>query len=100
MESRRRRGIVLGVNIATLATLLFGVLIALVAVVYCFKPDLIIRQANQTTRPAPVWLHFALPIRPRGGRLTMRQVRCTGLGLFLLSAWFLLVAILSIIRRH
>jgi hypothetical protein len=82
-------------TIVTVATLLFGSVIALIAAVYCFKPDLIIRQANQESRPVPVLLHFALPIRPRGGRLTARQVRCTGLGLFLLSAWFLLVAITS-----
>jgi len=85
-------------TIVTAATLLFGSLIALVAAIYCFKPDLIIRQANQTNRRAPVLLLFALPIRPRGGQLTIRQVRSTGLGLFLLSAWFLLVAIASLIR--
>ena len=80
---------------ATALALLFGSLIAFVAAVYCFKPDMIVRQANQSGRPAPVLLHFALPIRPRGGRLTARQVRSTGLGLFLISAWFLLVAITS-----
>jgi hypothetical protein len=78
---------------ATFVTLLFGSLIAVVAAVYSFKPDMIVRQA--AIRRAPTLLHFALPIRPRGGRLTARQVRNTGFGLFLLSAWFLLVAITS-----
>jgi hypothetical protein len=48
----------------------------------------------------PMLLHFALPIRPREGRITVRQVRSTGLGLFMLSAWFLLVAITFIIGHH
>ena len=64
---------------------------------FCFKPDMIVRQANETARRAPKLLHFALPIQPREGRITVRQVRRTGLGLFLLSAWFLLVAIMSIL---
>jgi hypothetical protein len=45
-------------------------------------------------------LHFALPIRPRDGRITARQVRSTGLGLLLLSAWFLLAAFLGILGHH
>jgi len=85
--------------IAIVLTLLFGSLIAFVAAIYCFKPDMIVRQTSQTARRGPALLHFALPIRPSGGRLTVRQVRSTGLGLFLLSAWFLLVAIMSIIGR-
>jgi hypothetical protein len=45
-------------------------------------------------------LHFALPIRPRDGRITARQVRNTGLGLLLLSAWFLLAAFIGILSHH
>jgi hypothetical protein len=82
-------------TIGSLLALLFGSFIALVATVYCAKPDMIVRQANQKARPAPVLLHFALPIQLRGGLLTAQQVRSTGLGLFLLGAWFLLVAITS-----
>ena len=78
-------------TIAIVMTLLFGFLIALVAAVYC-KPQIIVRQ-TQTARHPSVLLHFALPIELRDGRLTTRQVRSTGLGLFLLSAWFLRVAI-------
>jgi len=85
--------------ISTILALLFGLVTAFFATVYCFKPDMIVRQANQTTRRAPRLLHFALPIQ-REGRITVRQVRSTGLGLFLLSAWFLLVAIMSILRHH
>jgi hypothetical protein len=45
-------------------------------------------------------LHFALPIRPRDGGITARQVRSTGLGLLLLSAWFLLAAFLAFLGHH
>jgi len=82
-----------------LLTLLFGLVTAFFAAIYCFKPDIIVRQTNQPARRTPRLLHFALPIR-REGRITVRQVRSTGLGLFLLSAWFLLVAIMSILGRH
>jgi len=85
--------------ISTILALLFGLVTAFFAAVYCFKPDMIVRQANETARP-PKLLHFALPIQPREGRITVRQVRRTGLGLFLFSAWFLLVAILSILEHH
>jgi len=78
--------------IARVMALLFGSFIACVAAVYCFRPDMIVRQTETRQRP-PVWLHFALPIVRREGPLTARQVRRTGLGLFLLSAWFFLVAI-------
>jgi hypothetical protein len=64
------------------------------------KPDMIVRQVNETARRTPKLLHFALPIQPREGRLTVRQVRSTGLGLFLLSSWFLLVAIMSVLGHH
>jgi hypothetical protein len=86
--------------ISTILALLFGLVTAFFAAVYCFKPDMIVRQANETARPPPKLLHFALPIRPREGRITVRQVRRTGLGLFLLSSWFLLVAIMSILEHH
>jgi hypothetical protein len=81
-------------------TLLLGGLTALLAAIYCLNPDLIVRQANEGGRRTPRLLHFALPIRPREGRITARQVRSTGLGLFLLSAWFLLVAFMLIIKHH
>ena len=86
--------------ISTILALLFGLVTAFFAVVYCFKPDMIVRQANETARRTPRLLHFALPIQPREGRITVRQVRRTGLGLFLLSSWFLLVAIMSILEHH
>jgi hypothetical protein len=85
---------------ATILALLFGLFTAFLAAVYCFKPEMIVRQANDTARRRPMLLHFALPIRPREGRINVRQVRSTGLGLFLLSAWFLLVAITFIIGHH
>ena len=85
--------------ISTILALLFGLVTAFFAAVYCFKPDMIVRQANETQR-TPRLLHFALPIQPSEGRITVRQVRSTGLGLFLLSAWFLLVAIMSILGHH
>jgi hypothetical protein len=80
----------------TIVTLLFGLLIALVAGVYCFKPEMVVRAISEPARRVPVLLQFALPIAPRDGRLTVRQVRRTGMGLFLLSAWFLLAGILSV----
>jgi predicted lysophospholipase L1 biosynthesis ABC-type transport system permease subunit len=83
--------------ISTILALLFGLVTAFFAAVYCFMPDMIVRQINETARRTPKLLHFALPIQPREGRITVRQVRSTGLGLFLISAWFLLVAILSIL---
>ena len=83
--------------ISTILALLFGLVTAFFAVVYCFKPDIIARQVNEDAGRTPKLLHFALPIQPREGRITVRQVRSTGLGLFLISAWFLLVAILSIL---
>ena len=86
--------------IPTILTLLFGLVTAFFAAVYCFKPDMIVRQANVTARRTPRLLHFALPIQPREARITVRQVRSTGLGLFLLSAWFLVVAIMSILGNH
>ena len=84
--------------ISTILALLFGLVTAFFAAVYCFKPGMIVRQANETARRPPKLLHFALPIQPCEGRITVRQVRRTGLGLFLLSAWFLLVAIMSILE--
>jgi hypothetical protein len=86
--------------ISTILALLFGLVTAFFAAVYCFKPDMIVRQANETARRAPKLLHFALPIKPREGRITVRQVRRTGLGLLLLSAWFLLAAFMGIFGHH
>jgi hypothetical protein len=86
--------------IATILALLFSLVTALFAAVYCFKPDMIVRQANETARRTPRLLHFALPIQPREARITARQVRSTGLGLFFLSAWFLVVAMMSILGHH
>ena len=86
--------------IATILTFVLGLLTVLPATIYCFKPDLIVRQANETVGRSFRLLHFALPIRPRQGRLTARQVRSTGLGLFVLSAWFLLVAFLLVVGHH
>jgi hypothetical protein len=83
--------------IATILAFLFGLVIAFFAAVYCFKPDMIVRQVNENAGRTPKLLHFALPIQSHEGRITARQVRSTGLGLFLISAWFLLVAIMSIL---
>jgi len=80
-------------TIVTMLTLLFGSLIALLGSIYCFKPDMIVRQIYENGRAR--LLHFALPIELRHGVLTTRQVRGTGLGLLLLGAWFLLVALPS-----
>jgi hypothetical protein len=82
--------------VASIISLLLGCAMAALGTVYCFKPDMIVRQANDVTQRAPRLLHFALPIRPRDGRITARQVRSTGLGLLLLSAWFLLAAFMGI----
>ena len=73
-------------------------MIAALGAVYCFNPDMIVRQVHDVEHRTPRLLHFALPIRPRDGRITARQVRNTGLGLLLLSAWFLLAAFLVITR--
>ena len=82
--------------LASILLLLLGCMIAALGAVYCFKPDLIVRQVSDTAHRTPRLLHFALPIRPRDGRITARQVRNTGLGLFLLSAWFLLAGLMGI----
>jgi hypothetical protein len=68
--------------------------------VYCFNPNMIVRQANDVGHRTPRLLHFALPIRPRGARITARQVRSTGLGLLLLGAWFLLAAFMVVLGHH
>ena len=81
--------------ISTILAVLFGLVTSFFAAVYCFKPDMIVRQVNDTARRTTKLLHFALPIQPSEGPITVRQVRNTGLGLFLISAWFLLVAIMS-----
>jgi hypothetical protein len=82
--------------LASILLLFLGCVMAALGVVYCFKPDLIVRQVNDVAHRTPRLLHFALPIRPRDGRITARQVRNTGLGLLLLSAWFLLAALMGI----
>jgi hypothetical protein len=84
--------------LGSILSLLFGCVTAALGTVYCFKPDMIVRQANDVTNRTPRLLHFALPIRPRDGSITARQVRSTGLGLLLLGAWFLLAAFLVITR--
>lgn len=86
--------------LASILLLLLGCVMAALGAVYCFKPDLIVRQVNDVTHRTPRLLHFALPIRPRDGRVTARQVRNTGLGLFLLSAWFLLAALMGIVGHR
>jgi hypothetical protein len=86
--------------LASILLLLLGCLMAGVGAVYCFNPDMIVRQANDATDRMPRLLHFALPIRPRDGRITARQVRNTGLGLLLLGAWFLVAAFMVVLARH
>ena len=86
--------------IAAILTLALGSLTAFLATVYCFKPDMIVRQVTEAEGRTRKLLHFALPIRWREGRITARQVRSTGLGLFLLSAFFLIVALTSILGHH
>jgi hypothetical protein len=73
---------------------------ATLGAVYCFMPDLIVRQTNDMAHGKPRLLHFALPVRWREGRVTAQQVRSTGIGLFLLSACFLIVAITTILGHH
>ena len=86
--------------IAAILTLALGSVTAFLATVYCFKPDMIVRQVNETAGHTRKLLHFALPIRWRGGRVTAQQVRSTGIGLFVLSAFFLIVALTSILGHH
>jgi len=82
--------------LASILSLLFGCVTAALGAVYCFKPDMIVRQANDVAHRTPRLLHFALPIRPREGSITARQVRNAGLGLLLLSAWFLLAGLIGL----
>jgi hypothetical protein len=86
--------------LASILLLVLGCIIAALGAVYCFNPDMIVRQAHHGAYRTPKLLHFALPIRPLGGRITARQVRSTGLGLLLLSAWFLLAGFLAILGHH
>ena len=86
--------------LASILLLLLGCTMVALGAVYCLNPDMIVRQANDMAHRTPRLLHFALPIRPRDGRITARQVRSTGLGLLLLSAWFLLAAFLAILGHH
>jgi hypothetical protein len=86
--------------LASILLLLLGCVMAALGAVYCFNPDMIVRQVHDVEHPTPRLLHFALPIRPRDGRITARQVRNTGLGLLLLSAWFLLAAFMGILGHH
>jgi hypothetical protein len=86
--------------LASILLLLLGCIVATLGAVYCFNPDMIVRQANDVAHRTPRLLHFALPIRPRDGRITARQVRNTGLGLLLLSAWFLVAAFIGILGHH
>jgi hypothetical protein len=44
--------------ISTILALLFGLVTAFFAAVYCFKPDMIVRQVNETARRTPKLLHF------------------------------------------
>jgi hypothetical protein len=74
--------------IAAILTLALGSVTAFLATVYCFKPDMIVRQVNEPEGHTRKLLHFALPIRWREGRVTVRQIHSTGIGLFLLSAFF------------
>jgi len=86
--------------LASILLLLLGCIMAALGAVYCFNPDMIVRQAHDVAHRTPRLLHFALPIRPRDGRITARQVRSAGLGLLLLSAWFLLAAFLAMLGHH
>ena len=86
--------------LASILLLLLGCIMATLGAVYCFNPDMIVRQAHDVGHRTPRLLHFALPIRPRDGRITVRQVRSSGLGLLLLSAWFLLAAFLGTLGHH
>ena len=86
--------------LASILLLLLGCIMAALGAVYCFKSDMIVRQATEVVRRRTTLLLFALPIRSREGRITDRQVRSTGLGLLLLSAWFLLAGFLGIFTHH
>ena len=86
--------------LAAILLLLLGCWMAALGAVYCFNPEMIVRQASDVAHRKPRLLHFALPIRPRGGRITARQVRSTGLGLLLLGAWFLLAAFMVFLGDH
>jgi hypothetical protein len=86
--------------LASILLLLLGCIMAAIGAVYCFKSDMIVRQATDVARRRTTLLLFALPIRSREGRITARQVRSTGLGLLLLSAWFLLAGFLGIFTHH
>jgi uncharacterized membrane protein YadS len=86
--------------LASILSLLLACVTGMFGAVYCFKPDMIVRQANGVAQRRPRLLQFALPIRPRGGRITARQVRSTGLGMLLLSAWFLVLAFMGIFSHH
>ena len=86
--------------IAAILTLALGSVTAFLATVYCFKPDMIVRQVNEAGGRTRKLLHFALPIRWREGRITAQQVRSTGIGLYLLSAFFLIVAITTMLGHH
>ena len=85
---------------AAILTLALGSVIAFFATVYCFKPDMIVRQVNEAGGRTRKLLHFALPIRWREGRITAQQVRSTGIGLYLLSAFFLIVAVTTMLGHH
>lgn len=86
--------------LASILLVLLGCIMAALGAIYCFNSDMIVRQANDEAYHKPRLLHFALPIRPSDGSITARQVRNTGLGLLLLSAWFLLAAFIGILGHH
>ena len=86
--------------LASILWLLLGCVMAALGAVYCFKPDMIVPQTNDVAHRTPGLLHFELPIRPHDDRITARQVRRTGLGLLLLSAWFLLAGFMGILVHH
>ena len=50
--------------ISTILALLFGLVTAFFAAVYCFKPGMIVRQANETARRPPKLLHFDSLLSP------------------------------------
>jgi len=83
--------------VASIISLLLDCVMADLGTVYCFKPDMIVRQANGVTNGAPRLLHFALPIRLRDSRITPRQLHSIGFRLLLLSAWFLLAGFMGIL---
>src|SRR5215468_2350402 len=51
--------------LALILLLLLGCIMAALGAVYCFNPDMIVRQAHDVAHRTPRLLHFALPIRPR-----------------------------------